>query len=443
MYTCLSPLFETVQALQNSRISLPEYIQGIWDRIESIEPHLHTLLPEPEGRERLLQEGQALERQYPEPQQRPALYAILLGVKDIIQVDGFVTRGGSALPPELFRGPEASMVTRLREAGALILGKTITTEFAYLSPAATLNPHNPAHTPGGSSSGSAAAVAAGFCQLALGTQTIGSVIRPAAFCGIVGFKPSYGRIPIDGVIPCSISVDHVGLFTQDVKGMALAAAVLCQPWRSEVFSGKGATRPVLGIPEGPYLFQAEEEALSVFEQQLHRLQAHGYKVVRVPMFADIEAINQEHKNLVAFEMAQVHATWYKDHGALYQPITREVLEKGQKINQAEAEKARQGRFVLRKKVEQARQARGVDLWISPAATGPAPRGLGSTGNPIMNLPWTYMGLPVLTVPAGRAENGLPLGLQLAAGFGQDEILLHWGIALESLFRFAKPGLLKM
>ena len=151
-----------------------------------------------------------------------------VGVKDIFHAAGFETRAGSQLPPELLTGPEADAVGRLRAAGCLILGKTVTTEFAYYEPEPTRNPHNLAHTPGGSSSGSAAAVAAGLAPLALGTQTIGSVIRPAAFCGIVGFKPSYGRISPEGLIFFSPSLDHVGLFTQDVAGMSLAAAVLCE-----------------------------------------------------------------------------------------------------------------------------------------------------------------------------------------------------------------------
>src|SRR5262249_2824459 len=161
----------------------------------------------------------------------PSLYGVLIGVKDIFRATGFPTRAGSRLPPELLAGDEASCVTLLKSRGALILGKTVTAEFAYIDPGPTRNPYNLDHTPGGSSSGSAAAVAAGYCSLALGTQTIGSVIRPASYCGIVGFKPSYDRIPTDGVIHVSKALDHVGLLMQDVPGMALAASILCREWR--------------------------------------------------------------------------------------------------------------------------------------------------------------------------------------------------------------------
>ena len=169
-----------------------------------------------------------------------------MGVKDIIRVDGFPTRAGSRLPPHLFAGPQAACVTALRRAGALVLGKTVTTEFAGFEPGPTANPHRPGHTPGGSSSGSAAAVAAGYCPLALGTQTIGSVIRPAAFCGIVGFKPSLGRIATAGLVDFSPAVDTVGIFTQDLAGMGSVAAVLCGEWRRRT----EADKPVLGVPLG-------------------------------------------------------------------------------------------------------------------------------------------------------------------------------------------------
>jgi Asp-tRNA(Asn)/Glu-tRNA(Gln) amidotransferase A subunit family amidase len=173
------------------------------------------------------------------------------------------------VPPELFAGPEAICVQQLRAAGALIVGKTVTTEFAFFEPGPTRNPHNLAHTPGGSSSGSAAAVAAGLCTLALGTQTIGSVIRPAAFCGIVGFKPSYDRIATPGLVYFSRTADHVGLFTQDVAGMALAASVLCRDWQPQPAS---ARLPVLGIPAGPYLAQTEPAAMTAFEREVTKLQ---------------------------------------------------------------------------------------------------------------------------------------------------------------------------
>ncbi len=255
VYTAPAPLAPTVAALRSGELALETYINDLCDRIEAVEPHIASLLPEPGRRERLLREARDLEAREPDPAARPPLYGALVGVKDIIHVDGFVTRAGSAVPPELFAGPEAACIAPLRAAGALIVGKTVTTEFAGFEQNGTRNPHNPAHTPGGSSSGSAAAVAAGLCVLALGSQTVGSVIRPAAFCGVVGYKPTYNRIPTQGIVYYSESVDTVGLFTQDVAGMALAASVLCREWQP----AHADRRPVLAVPEGAYLRQESAE----------------------------------------------------------------------------------------------------------------------------------------------------------------------------------------
>src|SRR5205085_9394291 len=177
-------------------------------------------------------------------------------------------------------------VSALRSAGAIILGKTVSTEFAWFEPGPTRNPHDLAHTPGGSSSGSAAAVAAGFCLLALGTQTIGSVIRPAAFCGIVGFKPSYGRIATHGLIICAASLDTIGFFTQDVAGIAPVASLICNNWQPVT----PITTPVLGVPVGPYLAQASEEGRAAFEKQVTLLEKAGYQVQYVEAMPDIDTI---------------------------------------------------------------------------------------------------------------------------------------------------------
>ena len=263
-----APLALTVNDLCSGRLDLLTNIDDICDRIEIVDAQVQALLPEPERRTRLLHEATALLASYPAADDRPPLFGALVGIKDIFHVDGFVTRAGTRVPPELFAGPEAAVVKLLRQAGALIAGKTVTTEFAYFEPGPTRNPHDLAHTPGGSSSGSAAAVAAGLCTLAVGTQTIGSVIRPAAFCGTVGFKPTLGRIPTDGLVNFSPTCDHVGLFTQDVEGMALAASAVCRNWQPVTLSEHDV--PLLGVPDGPYLRQTAPEALNVFYRQLAR-----------------------------------------------------------------------------------------------------------------------------------------------------------------------------
>jgi Asp-tRNA(Asn)/Glu-tRNA(Gln) amidotransferase A subunit family amidase len=318
-------------------------------------------------------------------------------------------------------------VTRLKEAGALILGKTVTTEFAYFGPGPTRNPHNPAHTPGGSSSGSAAAVAAGLCSLALGTQTIGSILRPASFCGVVGFKPSFGRIPTGGVIPLAASLDHIGFFTPDVAGAAAAAAVLCPEWRP---AEPGQERPVLGVPVGPYLERASAEGLAHFDQIQERLRQAGFEVRRVEAMPNFEEIAAQHTALVAAEAAEVHRDWFSRYGDRYHPKTAALIERGQQVAAGEVQAYRAGREKLRRELLELMAGHDLSAWIAPAAVGPAPQGLESTGDPIMNLPWTYAGLPAINMPSGYANNGLPLGLQLVAGWQEDEKLLAWA---ETLF----------
>ena len=419
-------LTETLAALRLGEVDLQEYILKVCERIERNEGQLRALEPEEGRRERLLGEADALQKRFPSLQQRPPLYGVLVGVKDIFHAEGLVTRGGTALPSELFVGREAACVAALCRAGALVLGKTVTTEFAYMASGPTCNPHNTGHTPGGSSSGSAAAVAAGYCPVALGSQTVGSVVRPAAFCGIVGLKPSFDRIATEGILYFSRSVDTVGLFTQDVAGMRAVAGVVCGEWGQ----GVEPDRPVLGVPEGPYLVQASEEALDALERQVKQLEATGFAVRRVPLLEDIEDINKRHRQLIAAEFAQVHEKWFADYGKLYRPVTAEIIREGQQVATEALERGRAGRAALRREMEGQMEARGVHVWICPAATGTAPEGLEYTGDPCMNLPWTHAGLPALTLPAGKGENGLPLGLQCCAAFGRDEELLAWGEMLQ-------------
>ena len=337
---------------------------------------------------------------------------------------------------ELFAGPEAACVQKLRDAGAMILGKSVTTEFAYFEPGPTRNPHNLSHTPGGSSSGSAAAVAAGFCPLSIGTQTIGSVIRPAAFCGVVGFKPTLHRIPTAGLVYFSRTLDQIGFFTQDVAGAALAASVLCEAWKP---LPAPVTLPVLGVPTGPYLQQAEPEALKAFEQHLSKLEAIGCTIKRVPALHHIADLNTLHRRTIFAEFAREHAKPYALHASLYRKRTAEIIEIGKKVSDQELAAGKANSSTLRRELERAMADAGMDLWVCPSALGPAPEGLHATGDPNMNLPWTHAGMPAITLPAGRAQNGLPLGLQLIAPFDGDELLLGWCQAVEGRLSRKEKG----
>lgn len=403
--------------------SVNAYLEKIQERFESTEHSISAFLEEKKRWERLNDAADTIEHRFPDLGSRPALFGVPVGVKDIFHVEGFKTRAGSDVPPDVLSGSEATTVTALKDAGALILGKTVTTEFAYFEPGPTRNPHNPDHTPGGSSSGSAAAVAAGLCPLALGSQTIGSINRPAAFCGVVGVKPSYGRIPIEGVLPVAPSVDHVGFFTQDVPDAQLAAGVLYDDWRAEDQSV--TTRPTIGAVDGPYLEQVSQTGRDHFESHINCLKAAGYNVHRIDPFPNIKEINRRHDQLVAAETALSHAEWYPEYRDQYSETTIDLIEEGHDVDIETLSVARAGRLTLRDAVHDTMDERDLDVIISPSAPGPAPEGLNTTGDPVMNLPWTHSGLPTLTLPASKTDNGLPIGLQCTARYGYDEWLLTW------------------
>lgn len=420
-------LVELVQKLRSGQLLLSDYLAQLEAQFAEREPEVQAFMPEAGRWDRLNYEAQLLLDQYPEPEQRPALFGVPVGVKDIFRVDGFITTAGSKLPPEVLHGTEAASVARLKQAGALILGKTVTTEFAYFGPGPTRNPHNLEHTPGGSSSGSAAAVAAGLAPLTLGTQTIGSIVRPASFCGVVGFKPSYERVSREGVIPLSPSLDHIGPFANDVAGVQLAASILIEDWQPSAVQRP----PSFGIPDGPYLQSAEPEMLAYFEAKVQKLSAAGYSVCRVPVLQNFDEVQARQAVMVSGDAARVHAEWFPQFKAIYHPRTAELIEHGQQVSETDLEAARAGRAQLREELTALMSANSIDIWLAPSAPGPAPVGLESTGKPIMNLPWTQAGLPALNLPSGKI-NGLPVGLQLIGGWHQDEELLHWAQQIERL-----------
>lgn len=419
MTTRRARLTEAVEALGSGQESPRAYAEACCDRVAEIDPEVRALVPEDDRRERVLAAATDVGKRFPDTDERPPLFGVPVGVKDIVHVDGLHTRAGSELPPDVLAGPEAAVVGRLRDAGAVVLGKTVTTEFAYFAPGPTRNPHALEHTPGGSSSGSAAAVAAGLCPLAIGTQTMGSVIRPAAFCGVIGVKPSFGRVPIEGVVPVSPSLDTLGAFTQDVSGARLAASVLCPDWAGPE---EVPDSPVLGVPDDTYLDRADAVGRERFEGQIEALEAEGFEIDRTTALSDIERLLDVHETLMAAEMADTHETWYNAYGDRYATETVELIETGLAAPESAVESARAGRAQLRGSRESTMAEHGIDAWVAPAAPGPAPRGIDDTGDPVMNASWTYAGLPAVTVPAGDVD-GLPLGIQLVGAFGGDEALL--------------------
>lgn len=423
------PILTLANALRSGELPILDYLEVLEARFAEIEPGIQAFVPEEDRFERLRSDALALERRFPHPLSRPPLFGLPFGVKDIFRVDGLSTRAGSRLPAKTFAGREARSVMKLKSAGALIMGKTVTTEFAYFDPGPSRNPYNPQHTPGGSSSGSAAAVSAGLCPIATGTQTIGSIVRPASYCGIVGFKPSYERISRYGVIPLAPSLDHVGVFAKDIAGAELAASVLCRDWQLAVTEMK----PILGVPEGKYLERASPQGLAHFSETCRLLAECGYTLKPVTAMEDFDQIVNRHQLILAAEAAQVHAQWFAQFGDLYHERMAELIKRGREVSVGQLAEALNGRQQLRLELTALMDEHGLDLWICPSAPGAAPKGLESTGDPIMNLPWTHSGLPTVNLPSGFSEVGLPMGLQLAGRWYEDEALLEWSAQLEMSF----------
>jgi len=419
---------EVLHLLQQDPHTYFEQLEAIF---EEREPEIKAFLPEKHRFSRLREEYKELEERYPDPEARPPMFGLPVGVKGILHVDGFETRAGSKIPADRLAGQQATSLTQLKDAGALVLGKTVATEFAYFAPGPTRNPHNLEHTPGGSSSGSAAGVAAGLAPIALGTQTIGSINRPAAYCGVVGFKPSYGRISAAGLVPLAPSLDHVGTFTTDIGGTLITAPFLLADWKLESLDRDLAPgSATLGIPRGPYMQGASDEAIAHFESVMIRLEAGGLRLIDVPAMPDHAEIVQRHYLILAAEAAAVHREWFDEFGMLYAAKTAELIERGREISDDQLAKAIEGRGKLREQLQALMAEYRIDAWVSPAATGPAPKGLENTGDPAMNLPWTHSGLPTIGMPSGWSANDLPLGIQITGSWYGDERLLAEAVAVE-------------
>jgi Asp-tRNA(Asn)/Glu-tRNA(Gln) amidotransferase A subunit family amidase len=406
--------------------SLHDRVDDVCDRIEVTEPDLHAYVIEPDRRARVHAEVEVLLARWPDPADRPALFGMPLGVKDVMHTRGWVTRAGSSVDPATFAGDEAVVVTRLRETGALVVGKTVTAEFASKAPGETRNPHDHARTPGGSSSGSAAAVAIGTADLATGTQTIGSVIRPAAFCGIVGFKPTHGRASIKGIVAHSPSFDTPGVFARDVETVRAAAAVMWDGWQEHGSPAIGR----LVVAGGDYLGQAEPQARKAFEQTVDALRTQGWSVDEQDLLPDLRDVRAHNLVINRYELAQVHAPWFDAHRADYRTETVEAVEEGRAISATGYSESLAHLRAFREEVDRRLAALGTIAVITPAAPGQAPIGIETTGNPAMAMPWTYAGLPAVAVPAGLSPDGLPIGIQLVGRRDADEQLIALAADLE-------------
>lgn len=420
MYIHNSSLAQFHQRVEPSESTLDTFLTQHLERYDLLEPHLHAFVNEVSRTDRIKDEVSRLKEKYlglP----KPALYGIPVGIKDLIHIDGWPTHAGSNLPPQVLASPEGSLIQKLKQKGAWFAGKTVTEEFAYGGPIPTRNPHHLEHTPGGSSAGSAAAVAAGICPFAVGTQTLRSVLAPASFCGVVGFKPSYGRIPIHGVQLMSPSFDTFGFFTQDIAGMEFIAGELVPDWRSI----EEARKPVLGIPEGIYMTLLDDDVKKKFEDQIKKLKEAGFIVKTAAMpWEDQFIYGDAMVRFVHGEMAHVHESIFDQHQDLYHDSVKQAIIAGRSIEEEELERYRSGQIKLRNDLLDVQKTQGIDLWVSPAQGGTAPLWGTRTGWTGMTAIWSYAGMPAISIPSATVHN-LPLGFQCIGAYGRDEELLCW------------------
>ena len=349
------------------------------------------------------------------------LAGIPFGAKDIIETSNLATEYGSRIYKGRRGSGDAAIIRQSSGLGAILLGKTHTAAFAHTTPAPTRNPRNLRHTPGGSSSGSAAAVAADMAPFALGTQTGGSVLRPASFCGVTGFKPTYGLFSLEGVLPYSRSLDTLGFFTHTPQGMLMLWDALGQPRGRDEEAAPGVVDP---IPAG-----AEPPMAAAFQNAIALLRAQGVRITPVRITPMLEKLMGESRVVSTYEGARFHEQRYRQYGSRLQNVAK-MVEEGLRISDRRYQEALA--FIGQSKEQMAEVYKTTPVILVPAATGPAPRGLASTGDARMNRAWTALGTPAIALPM-PVQNALPMGLQITGAPGEDSMVLHTAVRIAATF----------
>ena len=420
-------LVETVRALRAGELGPVDVLDGCMERIEASEPEVGAWVEvDADGARRTAARQAELPRE--EARGLPLL-GIPIGVKDIIDAAGLPTKAGSALRADHRAQHDAPIVKILRDLGAIVLGKTETTQFATTDPARTRNPWNLGRSPGGSSAGSAAAVASGMCLAALGTQTGGSITRPASFCGVASFKGAWGAWPLDGIIPVSVHLDHVGPMARSVAGLALLWTLVGAHLRPDraadlarageaIVAGDWLDRapPRIAVIEDYYFETSEPAALESFKACIARLEDAGARVERFPLPASFAGMHASHRVVMAVGAAEVHRADFAARPDTYRPKLTGLIEQGLSVSAVDyrAARAHQQRFAADLSAALDAPA-GPDIVLSPATVASAPPLTEqTTGDAQFNSVWAFSGLPTCGVPACLGDDGLPLGLQLGA-----------------------------
>jgi Asp-tRNA(Asn)/Glu-tRNA(Gln) amidotransferase A subunit family amidase len=434
-------VLETLRAYREARATVQDYVASCTARITALEPQIQAF----EWFEPARAMADAEERAGGILGDLP-LFGIPVGVKDIIATRGIPTRYGSNIFSSHVPQTSAWVVRRLEALGGLVMGKTVTTEFAFRTPGKTRNPWNGAYTPGGSSSGSAAAVAAGFVPAAIGTQTLGSVIRPAAFCGVVGYKPSFGAISRTGIHPFSPTLDTVGVFTRSVADAAwFGACLMGSDARDEATSIAAVpkllsvpleplnTPPRLAIVKTPKWLIASEAQRNLFVANTMRLQEAGARVREVTLPKMFEGAWDNVMKIMARDAARSFASIESRHRIRLSPALVDVIDRGRSVSLDEYDRARARREDYRRWLDGLFGQYEAILTIP--AVGEATEGLGNTGDATFASLWTQAGLPAVTIPSGRGPRGLPLGLQVVGRYRDDEQTLRVAAWCEQVMGF--------
>jgi len=415
-------LKEACRLIAGNKLSPKDYLASCIKLGDQLEPKLHAFI-------RRLSFSEAVNQSHSGP-----LQGIPVGIKDIIATQGMITTNGSPIYANHIPGEDASIVARIRELGGVVLGKTVTTEFAWRNPGPATNPHNERHTPGGSSSGSAAAVASGIVPLALGSQTQGSILRPAAFCGVVGFKASFGAVPREGAFPLSGSCDHIGFFTRSVDDAAYAFNLLKNHHASEPGSIvvpdlpismdsdlKMVSKPRLALLKTPFDKLMSKNQVAILALAERKFIEKGFLIDHIELpkiyWQGIDQMNC----LIESEAAVIHQDHIKNNAKQLSIHIKELAKKGSKYSATQYINARIDQIVLREKIGEF--FKQYDGFLSVPATGEAPLGLTWTGDPIFCALWSFLGLPAISLPVTKSQNNLPMGIQLIGAYGEDAHLL--------------------
>lgn len=412
-------IHEAAAALRRGETTAIDLVQQCFKQMDRFEAKVHAwVLVDREG---ALAQAHERDRELKAGHDRGSLHGIPLGIKDIFDVADWPTAAGSKRWAHSIARQDAPLVRNLREAGAVFLGKTVTTAFASFDPPVTRNPWNHERTPGGSSSGSAAGLATGMCLGAMGSQTGGSITRPAAYCGVAGLKPSFGLLALEGIVALAPSMDHPGPMARCVADLRTLLQALAGPALRAPDLPSGA--PVrLGRVRGLFERSAEPAVTAAMDEVAGRLQAADVAIEEVALPAAFEEVVQRHRIVMAVEAAAWHRERFAKHFEDYPPRIRSLIEEGLACSATDYAATKEHQCRLAEEMDAFLDLGEIAFLLTPATTGPAPAA-DTTGNPAFNSPWSYTGLPTVSFPTGQFTGGLPLSIQLIGPrFGETDLL---------------------